>query len=88
MAMFIILLVIYMNLTNPKADAYSLEQSTSFSKYFTNEDRFDDYNYSESNINETLLLEATHLDSGIEKIDQKKLSLLKDFKEDEGLISR
>jgi hypothetical protein len=51
-----------MNLTNPKSDLYQLEQSTSFSKYFSIEDRLDDYNYSESNINETLLLEVTHLD--------------------------
>lgn len=40
-----------MNLTNPKTDHYPLEQSTSFSKYFSIEDRFEDYNYSDSNIN-------------------------------------
>ncbi len=77
-----------MNLTNHKPDVFSLEQSTSFSKYFANEDRFDDYNYSESNINETLLLEATHLDSAHHNTDEKKILLLKDFKEGQGAISR
>lgn len=67
-----------MNLTNQSLQ--SLEHSTSFSKYFATEDRYEEYNYSESNINETLLLEATHLDP---KYDHSrpdldpKISLLK-----------
>ena len=68
-----------------------MEQSTSFSKYFATEDKYDDYNYSESNINETLLLEATQLDprhdSNAVLLDPK-ISLLKELKEDEGVLSR
>jgi hypothetical protein len=40
-----------MNLTNYTEDQCETEQSTSFSKYLLHEDKFDDYNYSESNIN-------------------------------------
>ena len=40
-----------MNLTNAKPERCLTEQSTSFSKYFQDEDKIEEYNYSESNIN-------------------------------------
>lgn len=57
-----------MNLTNKETNKY---QACNVSKYLLEEEHLDEYNYSDSNINETLLLEATLLDS---KKDQACLS--------------
>lgn len=82
----IILASSIMNLTTQDCDRALLEQSTSFSKYFTIEDRAEEYNYSDSNINETLLLEATCLEPKSYKDQTRKISLLKELKEEEGLL--
>ena len=43
-----------MNLTNEKTSP--LNDQPSFSKYFQEDDKDEEYNYSDSNINDTLLL--------------------------------
>lgn len=78
-----------MNLTNDQAEGCPTEESTSFSKYFGSEDHDEDeYNYSESNINDTLLLEATLLDSKQDLAQHFTTPLLNHLKEEHGSISR